>query len=120
MKLGFNNKKLPFSLFGWINCTVNTANQWIFDNILNNVHVETDADFSQIEKITHTGALLIGTYDSFTYGNPTCFLENINNHFKNPDSNELIFIEKTGYTYQNKEEELAECLVDLIKKWSLQ
>ena len=42
-----------------------------------NVHVEADKDFSQAEQITHTGALLIGTYDRFTYGDPAGFLRNI-------------------------------------------
>lgn len=61
--------------------------------------------------------MLIGTYDRFTYGDPSWFLENINNHTKNPEKNELLFIEKTGHTYQRKEQEVAETLLNLINKW---
>ena len=80
--------------------------------------MEHDADFLQVEKIQHTGALLIGTYDNFTYGNPTGFLENINNHFPYSDKNKLIFIEKTGHTYQQKQQETAEEILKVIKEWN--
>ena len=49
-------------------------------------------DYGQVEKICHTGMLVIGTYDNFTRGNPVDFLENINKHFR--IKNELFFIEK--------------------------
>lgn len=62
-------------------------------------------------------ALLIGTYDTFTYGDPVGFLENINNHFVHPEKNKLIFIEKTGHTYQQKQQETAEKLLELIQSW---
>ena len=39
---GEGDKLLPFPLLGWINCIGNTAYQWVFDNILDNVHVERD------------------------------------------------------------------------------
>lgn len=74
-------KVLPFEFMGWVVCTANTANDWL-SGTLNNVHVEVDGDFSQVEKITHEGALLIGTYDNFTCGDPVKFLENINNHMQ--------------------------------------
>ena len=111
-------KLLPFELFGWLPCLVRTGYQWLFSDILDNVHLEKDGDFSQIAKIKHTGALLIGTYDRFTYGEPRDFLENINNHFVNPQNNLLIFIEKTGHTYQQKEQEVADKLLALIQSWS--
>ncbi|MBQ8458615.1 DUF1749 domain-containing protein, partial [bacterium] len=87
---GNGNKLLPFELLGWIQCIGKTAYGWVFNNILDNVFVERDSNFSQVEKIQHTGALLIGTYDNFTYGDPRGFLENINNHFPNKDENKLI------------------------------
>ena len=114
---GKDNEEIPFELFGWIECITRTAYDWVFNNILNNVHVEKDGDFSQINNITHTGAMIIGTYDRFTYGDPSGFLENINNHTKNPEKNKLIFIEKTGYTYQRKENEIADILLNLINEW---
>ena len=62
-------------------------------------------DYGQVEKICHTGMLVIGTYDNFTCGNPADFLENINKHFR--QKNELFFIEKTGHTYQQKKQEIS-------------
>ena len=114
---GNGNKLLPFELLGWIQCIGKTAYGWVFNNILDNVFVERDSNFSQVEKIQHTGALLIGTYDNFTYGDPRGFLENINNHFPNKDENKLIFIEKTGHTYQQKQQETAEEILKVLKSW---
>jgi len=85
--------------------------------MLNNVHVEGDADFTQVSRITHTGALLIGTYDRFTYGDPALFLKNINDHMPTAKQNKLIFIEKTGHTYQQKEQEVADKLLGLVEAW---
>lgn len=113
---GQDEKVLPFPFMGWVVCTANTANDWL-SGILNNVHVEEDGDFSQVSKIKHTGALLIGTYDNFTCGDPVKFLQNINNHFPRPEENKLIFIEKTGHTYQQKEQEIADDLLKLIEEW---
>ena len=114
---GDGNKMLPFPLLGWINCIGSTAYQWVFDNMLDNVHVEKDRDFSSAEKITHTGALVIGTYDNFTYGDPAGFLRNINEHIPTARENKLIFLERTGHTYQQKEQELADRLCSLIEGW---
>ena len=44
----------------------------------------------------HTGAMLAGTYDNFTDGDPVEFLENLNNHMPTAEYNKLIFIERTG------------------------
>lgn len=114
---GNGRKMLPFYFMGWVSCVADTAYQWLFTNTLNNVHVEMDGDFSQVSQITHTGALLIGTYDNFTYGDPSGFLQNINNHMKTAKENQLIFIEKTGHTYQQKEQELADHILKLVKLW---
>ena len=113
---GYGEKILPFEFMGWVECIANTANDWI-EGSLNNVHVEIDGDFSQIEKITHNGAMVIGTYDNFTCGDPKNFLENINNHMKPSAENKLIFIEKTGHTYQQKEQEIADIILNLVKDW---
>ena len=91
------------------------ANDWI-SGILDNVHVG-EGDFTQIEKIRHEGALFIGTYDNFTCGDPKNFLKNINKHMKTAKKNKLIFIEKTGHTYQQKEQEIAEKILEVIKSW---
>ncbi|QIW16518.1 hypothetical protein A4G20_09300 [Pasteurellaceae bacterium RH1A] len=109
---------LPFELFGWLPALADTAYQWLYSPLLNNVHVEDDGDYSQIEQIRHSGALLIGTLDRFTYGDPSGFLRTINSHFPSAVENELIFIEQTGHTYQKKEQELADRLLTLVKKWS--
>ncbi|MBR1737412.1 MAG: alpha/beta hydrolase, partial [Firmicutes bacterium] len=81
------------------------------------VHVEKDGNFEQVSKIPHSGALLIGTYDNFTYGDPSGFLKNINEHMQSFDKNKLIFIENTGHTYQMKEQETADRLSELVLEW---
>ena len=114
---GAGDKMLPFLLMGWVECTVATAYDWIWSGLLNNVYTEPDGDFSQAEQITHTGALLIGTYDRFTDGDPSGFLRNINSHIPTASQNRLIFIERTGHTYQQKEQEVAERVLILIQEW---
>ena len=61
--------------------------------------------------------MLIGTFDRFCYGDPSGFLENINNHTKHPEKNKLIFVPQTGQTYQGKQQEVAEILLNLINNW---
>ena len=114
---GKDDEIIPFQLFGWVECITRTAYDWVYNNILNNVHVEKDGDFSQINNITHTGAMIIGTYDKFTCGDPSGFLQNINNHTKNPDKNKLLYVEKTGHVYKRKEQELSDMLLKLINEW---
>lgn len=114
---GKGQEMLPFPLLGWLPCIADTAYQWLYTDTLDNVHVEADRDFSQVEKIIHTGALIIGTYDRFTYGDPSGFLRNINDHMQSADDNELIFIQRTGHTYQGKEQELAESILGLVLGW---
>ena len=114
---GKDDEIIPFELFGWLECITRTAYDWVYNNILNNVHYEKDGDFSQIYNISHSGAMLIGTYDRFTYGDPSWFLENINNHTKEPKNNKLIYINNTGHTYQRKEQEVADALLNLINEW---
>ena len=113
-----DNDIIPFELFGWVECITRTAYDWVYNNIFNNVHVEKDGDFSQINNIEHTDAMPIGTNDRFTYDDPSGFLENINNHYKYPKKNKLIFIPQTGHTYQRKEQEVAYTLLDLINEWN--
>lgn len=114
---GNGNKMLPFAFMGWVLCIAYTAYDWAINNILDNVHTDENCDWSQVANITHKGALLIGTYDTFTDGEPKKYLENINNHFKCPNENKLIFIENTGHTYQRKEQETADKILELVKNW---
>ena len=115
---GEGQKMLPFPFMGWVPCVADTAYQWLFTSTLNNVHVEADGDFSEVSQITHSGALLIGTYDNFTYGDPAGFLSNINDHMPTARENKLIFIERTGHTYQRKEQEVADDILKLVKDWT--
>lgn len=117
MAFGAGDKMLPFPLMGWVQCTVATAHDWLFSGLLNNVHTSPDGDFSQVSQITHTGALLIGTYDNFTDGDPSGFLRNINGHMPTASENRLIFIERTGHTYQQKHQEVADKILELISDW---
>ena len=114
---GDGNEMLSFPFMGWVECIAYTAYDWQFSGLLNNVHTSPDGDFSQAEKITHNGALLVGTYDNFTDGDPVEFLKNLNRHMPTADQNDLIFIEKTGHTYQMKNQEVADLILSQIKKW---
>ena len=114
---GNGNKMLPFLFMGWVECIAYTAYDWQFSGLLNNVHTEKNADFSQAEKIKHNGAMLVGTYDNFTDGDPSEFLRNLNEHMPTASENELIFIEKTGHTYQQKHQEVAEDILLQLQKW---
>lgn len=117
---GQGEEMLPFPFMGWVDCIANTAWDWKFSGLLNNVFTETDGDFSQCSKITHTGALLIGTFDTFTNGDPSGFLKNINNHIPTAKENSLIFIEGTGHTYQHKEQEVAQKILGQLQEWRTQ
>lgn len=114
---GRGNDMLPFPLLGWLPCIADTAYQWLYTDTLDNVHVEADGDFSQVGNIRHTGALIIGTYDRFTYGDPVAFLSNINAHMPTAADNQLVIIDKTGHTYQGKEQDLAETILTLVLRW---
>ena len=114
---GASNQMLPFPFMGWVACIADTAWDWQFSGLLNNVHTAKDGDFSQAEKITHTGALLVGTYDNFTDGDPSEFLRNLNNHMPTHKENKLIFIEKTGHTYQMKNQEVADDILRQLQEW---
>ena len=114
---GDGDRMLPFPFMGWVECIANTAYAWQFSGLLNNVHTAKDGDFSQSEKITHTGALLVGTYDNFTEGDPSEFLRNLNDHMPTANENKLIFIEKTGHTYQRKNQEVADDILKQLHEW---
>ena len=109
---------LPFPFMGWVECIAYTAYDWQFSGILNNVHTSRNSDFSQAERITHSGALLVGTYDNFTDGDPSDFLRNLNEHMPTAKENKLIFIKKTGHTYQMKYQEVADDILRQLKEWS--
>ena len=44
-------------------------------------------------------------------------MKNINDHMPTARQNKLIFIEKTGHTYQQKAQEVADKLLELVKAW---
>ena len=117
VKRGDGDKMLPFPFMGWVECTANTAYDWQFSGMLSNVHTSKNGDFFQAEKITHTGALLVGTYDNFTDGDPAEFLRNLNAHIPTAADNTLIFIEKTGHTYQRKHQEVADNILRQLQAW---
>ena len=114
---GHAAEMLPFLLMDWVECTVGTAYDWVHSGLFSNVHTSPDGDFSQVSQITHTGALLIGTYDNFTDGDPSGFLRNINSHMPTAAENRLLFIECTGHTYQQKHQEVADKILQLIRDW---
>ena len=113
VRYGQGEKILPFAFMGWVICTANTAHDWL-SGILDNTN-----DFSQLEQINHTGALIIGTFDNFTEGDPSKFLKKINSHMPTAENNKLIFIERTGHTYQQKHQEIAEKILKLAEDWTI-
>lgn len=117
MKNGQEDEMISYQMLGWLPAKVKTAYQWLHSPIIDNVHSTVDGDFSQLEKIHKSGALLIGTYDTFTEGDPAHFLENINKHLLSKNQNKLIFIQNTGHTYQQKEQEVADDIRDLVEDW---
>ena len=112
VRYGQGEKILPFVFMGWVICTANTAHDWL-SGILDNTN-----DFSQLEQINHTGALIIGTFDNFTEGDPSKFLKKINSHMPTAENNKLIFIERTGHTYQQKHQEIADSVLKLASGWA--
>lgn len=114
---GDGDRMLPFPFMGWVECIANTAYDWQFSGLLDNVHTAEDGDFSQAERITHTGALLVGTYDNFTGGDPSAFLRRLNSHMPTAMKNRLIFIERTGHTYQMKNQEVADDILHQLQEW---
>ena len=113
VRYGQGEKILPFYFMGWVVCTANTAHDWL-SGILDNA----SENFSQLEQINHSGALIIGTYDNFTDGDPVGFLKNINSHMPTAKDNKLIFIERTGHTYQQKQKDIAEIILKLAVDWT--
>ena len=59
----------------------------------------------------------MGTYDSFTDGDPSEFLRNLNAHMPKGAENKLLFIEKTGHTYQMKHQEVADVILRQLQEW---
>ena len=114
---GRGNEMLPFPFMGWVECIADTAWDWQFSGILNNVHTDPSGDFSQAEKITHTGAMLVGTLDNFTDGDPKEFLRNLNRHMPGAAENRLLFLEGTGHTYQGKNPEAADLILRQLLEW---
>ena len=59
----------------------------------------------------------MGTYDNFTDGDPSEFLRNLNDHMPTAAENNLIFIERTGHTYQGKNQEVADDILHRLQEW---
>ncbi len=117
VKKGAGDQLLPFLFMGWVQCVADAAYDWYYGGLLNNVHTDRNGDFSQAAKITHRGALFVGSYDTFTDGDPVEFLKNLNDHMPTAKENKLIVIEKTGHTYQGKRQEIADALRDVVCEW---
>ena len=113
VRYGRGDKILPFYFMGWVLCTANTAHDWL-SGVLDNT---SGKNFDQLEQITHSGALIIGTFDTFTNGDPVGFLKMINSHMPTAQENKLVFIEQTGHTYQQKHKEIAEIIKNLALEW---
>lgn len=117
---GKGDQMLPFPFMGWAPMIAQTAWQWLWSNPLDNVHSDPDGDFSEVERIRQTGALIIGTYDRFSDGEPKDFIELINSHTMQPDKNKVIFVPGTGHVYSQREQMLADIILKLVKDWEQQ
>ena len=114
---GQGDYMLPFALFGWAPMRASTAWQWVHANPLDNVHLDAERDFSQVEGVTQSGALFIGTYDAFALGNPVQLVEETSLHFARANENRIVIIPQTGHTYQGKEQYAADKLRDVVLAW---
>lgn len=117
MENGMADRMLPFPFMGFAPMIARTAAQWLCKNPLDNVHSDNEGDFSEVERLRQTGALIIGTYDRFSYGEPKAFIELINSHTRHPEKNEVIFVEGTGHIYTKREQMLADIILRFAKKW---
>lgn len=107
---GMGDRMLLFPFMGWAPMIAKTAWQWLCRNPLDNVHSDEDGDFSEVELISQSGALIIGTYDRFSYGEPKAFIELINSHIQQKNDNDVIFVEGTGHVYTKREQMLADII----------
>lgn len=117
IKEGKASQLLPFRLFRWLSSTARTGSYWLTDDTLNNVHPESNGDFSQLESIQHCGALVIGTHDRFPGGNPVHYLKNINDHIPTKKKNQLIYMRNAGHIYRHQEKVLAQMILRLLNQW---
>ena len=60
---------------------------------------------------------ITGIHGNFTDGDPSGFLCNINAHMPTASENRLLFIERTGHTYQQKQQEQADKILLTIIDW---
>lgn len=114
--LGKFDDAMPFKLFRWQRGINQTGWDWLTDDTLNNTHIKPRADFKQVHAIKQSGALLIGTHDGYSRGNPVQYLKNINNHMLTKDQNDLLFIADASHVYRGKEQEVAEKVLKTIKE----
>ena len=114
---GQGDRMLPFALFGWAPMLAQTAWQWVHANPLDNVHLDAGRDFTQVERVTQSGALFIGTFDAFALGDSVQLVEETSRHFPRAGENRIVIIPQTGHTYQGKEQYTADALRDVVLAW---
>ena len=119
IKSGRGSEECPFKVMGWLECINYTANDWINDNILNNVFStgNIDCDKSQISKIGIDGAFIAGELDVFGQDNVRNFIENLNDIMQCKNKNQIYIIEGANHLYKGKENELSESVLEIVKKW---
>ncbi len=117
---GQGDRMLPFALFGWAPMLAQTAWQWVHANPLDNVHLDAGRDFTQVERVTQSGALFIGAFDAFALGDPVQLVEETSRHFPRSDENLIVIIPRTGHTYQGREQYTADALRDVVIGWEVE
>ena len=119
VKSGKGNEECPFKVMGWLECINNTANDWVNENILNNVFSteNKDCDKNQISKISIDGAFIAGELDVFGQDNSRAFIEKLNDAMQFKNENLIYIIEGANHLYKGKENELSESILEIVKKW---
>ena len=75
---------------------------------------QEDGNFEQLQKIEIQGLYIMGSKDSFAYGDTKNHLNIINKNSKYKN-NKLVVIENAGHTYRNTELELAQEIISFVK-----
>lgn len=70
-----------------------------------------------MSEVTEQEKKLIKTQVERGDGDPSEFLRNLNDHMPSAKENDLIFIARTGHTYQGKNQEVADDILRILKKW---
>ena len=116
---GRGEEECPYKIMGWLECINYTANDWLNNNILDNIFsVENkERDYYQMSNIDIDGAFIVGTDDIFGNNDVRTIVNSINDRTKYKEKNIITILENTNHLYKGKETELSESILSIVKKW---